>query len=256
MAGDAPGSRIEGVEQVVSSFRRGEQVAHDAVAVGGAPDSYFAGPEREARAVGCAAEAAGNLSAADAHFSAAVEMNPKDLWPNFYHARAAYQLEDYEEAVTAFTVCLVLADRAPWCYYNRGLANAQLARNDAARRDFDRALDLDPKLAAAALDRGMLSYRDGRYDEALIDLQRARSDGADAGSVAYGLAERNSATEQCERPDKGDRWVLELDRVQNTLCHEFVRDHSRSRAGRRRPGLLDCQDGQSRHSGSKRRQRR
>jgi tetratricopeptide (TPR) repeat protein len=131
---------------------------------------------------------AGNLPEADAHFKAAVDMNPRDLWPNFYHAKVAYELEQYEEAVTAFTVCVVLSDRAPQSYYYRGLASVQLGRNDDARHDFDRALQIDPDLADAALERGLLSYREERYDEAIADLKHASSDGADATSVAYGLA--------------------------------------------------------------------
>ncbi|HVX15010.1 MAG TPA: serine/threonine-protein kinase [Pirellulales bacterium] len=140
---------------------------------------------------------AGRLGEADAHFRAAVTMNPKDLWPNFYHARVAYQLEQYEEALTAFTVCVVLADRAPWSYYNRGLANVQLGRSEAARDDFDRALDLNPNLSAAALERGLLSYGQHRYDEAIADLKRASSDPAQSAGAAYGLAVTYAA--------KGDR---------------------------------------------------
>lgn len=130
----------------------------------------------------------GDLADADAHFRAAVAENPKELWPNFYHARAAYELKQYEEAALAFTVCIVLADGAAWTYYNRGLANARLERAEAARRDFDRALALDPQLADAALDRGLLSYHERRYAEAIADLQRASAGGADAAAVAYALA--------------------------------------------------------------------
>jgi serine/threonine protein kinase/tetratricopeptide (TPR) repeat protein len=139
-------------------------------------------------ALGRIAFAAGAYDQADHHFKAAVDAEPKELWPNFYHGRAAYELKQYEEALTAFAVCVALAHQAPWCYYNRGLANAQLGLGDSARRDFNRALELDPHLAAAALDRGMLSYNEQRYDDALSDLQRAATDGADAGKVAYTLA--------------------------------------------------------------------
>lgn len=136
-----------------------------------------------------------DLLAADRHFRAAVEMNPKDLWPNFYHAQVAYELGQYEEAVTAFTVCIVLANGEPWMYYNRGLAHVQLQRHDSARRDFDRALELDGGLAAAALERGMLSYEEQRYAEAIADLKSAGAGGADTVRVAYGLALAYTATE-------------------------------------------------------------
>lgn len=140
----------------------------------------------------------GDLAAADQHFRAAVEMNPKDLWPNFYHAQVAYDLGQYEEAVTAFTVCIVLADGEPWTYYNRGLANLQLKRHDSARRDFDRALELDGSLATAALERGMLSYEEQRYSEAIADLKRASAGGADTARISYGLALAYTATDDRE----------------------------------------------------------
>jgi serine/threonine protein kinase/tetratricopeptide (TPR) repeat protein len=142
----------------------------------------------EQYALGRIAFAAGDFGEADRYFLAAIDAEPTELWSNLYHGRAAYELKDFEEAVSAFAVCIALAHEKPWCYYNRGLAYLHLARPEAARRDFDRALELNPHLAAASLDRGMLSYNEQRYDEALADLLRASSDGAEAGSVAYGLA--------------------------------------------------------------------
>jgi tetratricopeptide (TPR) repeat protein len=139
-------------------------------------------------ALGRMAFAAGDFGKADRYFLAAIDAEPKGLWANFYHGRAAYELHEFEEAASAFAVCIALAHRKPWCYYNRGLAYLHLSHLEAARRDFDRALELNPHLAAAALDRGLLSYNEQRYDEALADLLRASSDGAEPGGVAYGLA--------------------------------------------------------------------
>jgi eukaryotic-like serine/threonine-protein kinase len=156
-------------------------------------------------ALGRTAFAAGDFREADIHFRAAVEAKPREFRPNFYHGRAAYELKQYDEAVTAFSVCVALSHQAPSCYYYRGLASVQLGLNDAARRDFDRALELDPHYSAAALDRGMLSYKEQRYDEALADLELASSSAAPLGQVAYGLAlvyaaqrDRASALEQLE----------------------------------------------------------
>jgi eukaryotic-like serine/threonine-protein kinase len=138
-------------------------------------------------ALGRSAFSEGKIEQADAHFRAAVDLNPRELWPNFYHGRASYELNRFEEAATAFTVCIALARRS-WCYYNRGLANLRLERPDRARDDFNRALEVDRHLAVAALERGMLSYREKRYDEALADLRLAAAEKADPKSVAYGRA--------------------------------------------------------------------
>ena len=57
-----------------------------------------------------------------------------------------------------------------------------------ARADYDRALELDPGLAAAALNRGILHYHEHRYGEAARDLHRALDNGADPAMAWYNLA--------------------------------------------------------------------
>ncbi|HVX13892.1 MAG TPA: serine/threonine-protein kinase [Pirellulales bacterium] len=156
-------------------------------------------------ALGRAAFTAGDIEQADEHFRAAVDLYPNELWPNFYHGRAAYELKQYEEAKTAFAICIALAPRA-WSYHYRGLANLRLGQPALARSDFDRAIELDPHLGLAAFDRGMLSYGEQHYDDALADFDRASKAGADAASVAYAKAlvfsamgERESALQQLEQ---------------------------------------------------------
>jgi serine/threonine protein kinase/Flp pilus assembly protein TadD len=138
-------------------------------------------------ALGRKAFAAGQFGEADDHFKTAVEMRPRELWPNFYHGRAAFELKHFDEAATAFAICVALADQASWCYYHRGLASVQLGRTEAARRDFDRALQLDPR-SPAAIARGKLSYQEERYDDAIADFMRAPASAVDAGSRCYALA--------------------------------------------------------------------
>ncbi|HWB13928.1 MAG TPA: serine/threonine-protein kinase [Pirellulales bacterium] len=139
-------------------------------------------------ALGRSAFRAGHFDEAEAHFKMAVESKPKELWFNFYQGRAAYELKWYDEAATAFTICVALADQTGWCYYHRGLAAARLGRAASARRDFDRALELDPLQPGPALERGMLSYQERHYDDAIADFERASSNGADQANVAYALA--------------------------------------------------------------------
>ncbi|HXT61237.1 MAG TPA: protein kinase, partial [Pirellulales bacterium] len=139
-------------------------------------------------ALGRLAHGAGNAEEADAEFRAALELDPQGLWPNFYHACAAYEHGRYDEAATAFTVCLALAPQEGWCYHNRGLAYLGRGSPELARRDFDRAIELEPGSSRAALSRGMLSCQEARYDEALADFQLAESSGADPVSVHYARA--------------------------------------------------------------------
>src|SRR5262249_42401283 len=76
------------------------------------------------------------------------------------------------------------------CFYNRALAYTELDRpdRDQALRDYDRALQLEPMLAVAALNRGLLHARAQRFPEALADLQRALDHGANPTAVHYHLA--------------------------------------------------------------------
>jgi tetratricopeptide (TPR) repeat protein len=74
------------------------------------------------------------------------------------------------------------------CYFNRALAFAALRDAGRALDDYTRALELDPTLSAAALNRGMLHYEAGRHDEARADLGRALELGADPATAHYDLA--------------------------------------------------------------------
>jgi serine/threonine protein kinase/Tfp pilus assembly protein PilF len=144
----------------------------------------------------------GDVAAAAAQFDQALELRPEDLWANYHKGRCAFLLAKHkealgkheeahrkqEEALTAFSVCIALTPKSGWCYYNRGLAQIELAHPERALRDFDRALRLDPGLAGAALSRGLLHYREKRYDAALADLRRALDGGAHPAAVHHGLA--------------------------------------------------------------------
>lgn len=80
----------------------------------------------------------------------AVRDQPQDFWANYYRGRCAYRLEHYEEALNAFSVCVALAPAQAECFYNRGLSYAALKQQDEALADYDRAIELDPTLTAAA----------------------------------------------------------------------------------------------------------
>jgi serine/threonine protein kinase/Flp pilus assembly protein TadD len=121
-------------------------------------------------------------------FNRAVELSPKDFWPWFGKGLCAYRRRLAEEAITAFTVCVALAPDCAACYYNRALA--LMARGDSALalRDYDRALQLDPTLAGAALNRGALHLQELRFSEAEADFRLAESLGANQAAVQFNLA--------------------------------------------------------------------
>ena len=130
----------------------------------------------------------GRLAGAAAEFDLALALQPENLWSNFYKAICAHRLHHYDEALVAASTCVALAPQSAPCYHNRALAHQALGHLPQARRDYDRALQLDSSLAVGYLNRGLLSYREKAFDRAIADLQRAKESGADAASTYYGLA--------------------------------------------------------------------
>jgi eukaryotic-like serine/threonine-protein kinase len=101
---------------------------------------------------------------------AAVRESPLDQWPNYYFGMCALAQSRYAEAIAAFSVCLGASPRCAACLCYRGQAFAGLELSDAALRDFDEALRLNPELATAALGRGRLYLRSGRWKDAATDF--------------------------------------------------------------------------------------
>jgi serine/threonine protein kinase/tetratricopeptide (TPR) repeat protein len=153
----------------------------------------------------------GNLPAASEHLRQALELQPRDFWANFYYGICAHRQGNHTEAVGAFSVCIGAAPGVAGCYFNRGLAYAALGLDEPARRDYDQALRLDPLLAAAALNRGMLYHRARRFAEAEADLRHALSLGVDPATGYYDLAVVQSA----RRDAAGARQSL-----QQALAHD------------------------------------
>ena len=132
---------------------------------------------------------AGDLDAAAGLLRRAVDRDPAGFWPNFHLAVCASRRGRPAEAVAGFSACLAAAhDRRGLCHYHRGLAYAALGDAAAAVRDFDRALELEPGLAEAALNRGLLHHAAGRFPEAVADLEQALRGGYPPAAACYDLA--------------------------------------------------------------------
>jgi eukaryotic-like serine/threonine-protein kinase len=98
----------------------------------------------------------GNEPRALAEFRRAVHEKPQEFWANYYRGRCAYSLKSYAEALNAFCVCVALAPTQAECFYNRALVYTALRQDAEALLDYDRALELDPTLDAAATNRDAL----------------------------------------------------------------------------------------------------
>jgi tetratricopeptide (TPR) repeat protein len=62
-------------------------------------------------------------------------------------------------------------ERAPFAYYNRGMAFGKMGRSDKAIADFDRAIALNPSYYEAYNNRGLTFEKMGRPDMAIRDLE-------------------------------------------------------------------------------------
>jgi tetratricopeptide (TPR) repeat protein len=118
----------------------------------------------------------------------AVALEPQGCWPNYYFGLCASRLNHWEDAALAFSVCIGAAPELAGLYFNRAVALEKTHRDLVALGDYGRALELDPTMAAAALNRGMLQFRLKRYGEARSDLQTAARLGADPATVHYDMA--------------------------------------------------------------------
>jgi serine/threonine protein kinase/Tfp pilus assembly protein PilF len=140
----------------------------------------------------------GSIRTAADQFQRALELEPHDFWPNFYQGLCAYELGEFEDAVSAFRACIALAPTTgegipttARCYYNRARASDVLGRTSQALNDYRRALELDPTLTDAALNRGLLAYKARHIDEAIADFHlalRTNPGREAAGRIRYSLA--------------------------------------------------------------------
>jgi serine/threonine protein kinase/tetratricopeptide (TPR) repeat protein len=141
--------------------------------------------------LGCAYLREGEHALAARQFQQAVDLQPRDFWPNFYQGLCSYKLGRFEDALSAFRVCIALAQDPAECYFNRALTYEALGRNDQALLDYTRALHCDDRLTGAALNRGILHYNARRYSEAAADLERAMATAS--GREICGLIQYNRA---------------------------------------------------------------
>jgi serine/threonine-protein kinase len=132
--------------------------------------------------------------------------DPAGFWPNFHLGVCEYRRGRVDEAVARFSAALAVAPsgRAVWtCLYNRGLAYAAAAtteKREAAARDFGLALEANPGLAAAALNRGLVRLRLGHPPaEVAADADLAERLGHPPAGVLYLRAELAEATGDRDR---------------------------------------------------------
>lgn len=102
----------------------------------------------------------------------------KDAWQEQYDLGMRYLNDgNYEEAIIAFTAAIEIDEKRPEGYEGRGRAyvlSGETAENlEAAKSDFEKALELDPTYVDAWLDLADIYIRQGDFDEAMRILEEA-----------------------------------------------------------------------------------
>lgn len=121
------------------------------------------------------------------------EQNPFDLSLWLLLGNSYSNTGQLEQAEHCFTTCAVLWKDSPLGYFQRGLCRLDIGDFKAAADDFGRVLDIDPDLIAANINRAVALRKLGRHKEALRDLDRAISQGAEQTRVYFMRSESRQA---------------------------------------------------------------
>ena len=123
--------------------------------------------------------------------SASSTSGPRTSGPTSTRGSAPTAWGSFTTPLAAFRTCIALAPNSAECYYNRARVAEALGRGDQAMRDYSRALELDPALTSASINRGILAYKNGKNDAAIADFRqaiRSASDSRTLGLIHYNLA--------------------------------------------------------------------
>jgi tetratricopeptide (TPR) repeat protein len=124
----------------------------------------------------CYAKAIGQLDQA-------LRLNPYDFWSTIQKGICHQELHQYTLATAAFSAGIGLWPEFAWGYFNRGYALDQSGHKAEAQNDYTAALERDPGLVVAYLNRGMLRLELKQFAEALADFQKAAELGRDDASL-------------------------------------------------------------------------
>lgn len=150
----------------------------------------------------------GNTMQAVFDFTRSIELNPSNPLTYFNRGTAKLKLQEPEKAAQDFTTCMELAPTFAMALNNRGLCNYTLKKNQAAiddfskafalsgqtlddaifnrarvyqememyakaLKDYEKAIKLNPNLAQAFNNMGVIRLRTARYEEAIAQFDKA-----------------------------------------------------------------------------------
>ncbi|KIV99829.1 uncharacterized protein PV09_08499 [Verruconis gallopava] len=117
-------------------------------------------------------------------------------------AKAQLATGNAQDALTYYDVAISRDPKNYLALFNRGAAYLSLGKNQQARRDFDKVLQLRPDFEGALIQRAKLKARHGEWEEAEADY-RAAGKGKDSPEVAQLHEAQGAAILARKSADKG-----------------------------------------------------
>ena len=131
----------------------------------------------------------------------ALRRNPRHYWSLVQRGICHMERNELVEAAADFGQCAGIWPEFAWSYFNRGCVLDRTGNKGAAIRDFTAALDRDPGLVPAYVNRGLARLELKQYASALADFDQAHALGARDASVSAG---RGVALESLGRHREAD----------------------------------------------------
>jgi tetratricopeptide (TPR) repeat protein len=152
----------------------------DSISKGAHPGAY--------QNLGIALAERGDYETAIAHYTRALERNPRAAEAYYNRALAFQALGNAERALADYSEAIELRPAYAEAHNNRGNLHAAGGQFEAAIRDFTQAIALRPDYTEALANRGRACQEVGKYSEAVEDYSRAIATRPDFASAYHDRA--------------------------------------------------------------------
>ena len=111
------------------------------------------------------------MQKAIAFYRQALAIDPDHFWARLQLGRCLQSLGRFPEAAEALGACVAIRPKAPWGYSALGLALAEQGRYDEAEHALNQAIGIDADARPPRLHRGVVYWRQKKYDLAVADFE-------------------------------------------------------------------------------------
>jgi tetratricopeptide (TPR) repeat protein len=133
-----------------------------------------------------------------------------------------YRKGQLNEAIAEYSKAIELNPRAAAAYNNRRLAYADQEQYDQALADWTRAIELNQRYATAYLNRGVIYYKTAQFDQALADFRKALEINPKDATTAKNLEHTSKAKSEITEPWQAswEAFAKEVQRLYNSRAAE------------------------------------